>query len=79
VNTFKGNIPYVENTLRSDLARRGRGDRVLREWKKALELNPPQHARWFGYAELWLFLGDEVEYRRACRDLLQRFGDTSDP
>lgn len=79
VHAVNQNIPYVENALRSDLVRKGRGNEVRREWKKALELNPPQHTQWFGYAELCLFLGDEAEYRRACRDLLQRFGNTSDP
>jgi serine/threonine-protein kinase len=72
-------IPHVENILRSDLVRRGRGEEVRREWKKALELDPPKHAAWFGYAELCLFLGDEAEYRRARQDLLRRFGDTRDP
>ena len=57
----------------------GGARRCCREWKKALELDPPQHIRWFGYAELCLFLGDEEEYRRACRDLLRRFGNTTDP
>jgi serine/threonine-protein kinase len=72
-------IPYVENVLRSDLVRRGRGEEVRREWKKALELDPPDHDAWFGYAELCLFLGHEEEYRLARRDLLRRFGDTSSP
>jgi serine/threonine protein kinase/tetratricopeptide (TPR) repeat protein len=79
VHAVNQSIPYVENTLRSDLVRRGRGEEVRREWKEALELNPPQHTQWFGYAELCLFLGDEAEYRRACGDLLRRFGNTSDP
>jgi serine/threonine-protein kinase len=79
VHTFNQNIPYVDNTLRSDRVRRGHGEEVLREWKQALERDPPQHTQWFGYAELCLFLGDEAEYRRACRDLLDRFADTTDP
>jgi serine/threonine-protein kinase len=79
VHAVNQNIPYVENILRSDLVRRGRGEEVRREWKKALELDPHQHVRWFGYAELCLFLGDEEEYRRACQDLLRRFGNTDDP
>jgi serine/threonine protein kinase/tetratricopeptide (TPR) repeat protein len=79
VHAFNQTIPYVENILRSDLVRRGRGEEVRREWKKELERDPPQHVRWFGYAELCLFLGDDKEYRRACQDLLRRFGNTSDP
>jgi serine/threonine-protein kinase len=72
-------IPHVQNVLRSDLVRQGRGEEVRREWKKALELDPPHHDAWFGYAELCLFLGDENEYRRALQDLLRRFGNTTDP
>src|SRR5262249_40801279 len=34
------------------------------------------HEAWFGYAELYLFLGQQDEYRRARRALLDRFGAT---
>jgi serine/threonine-protein kinase len=44
-----------------------------------LELDPPGHDSWNGYAELCLFLGREDDYRRARRDLLTRFGATTDP
>jgi serine/threonine-protein kinase len=70
-------IPHVENILRSDPIRRGRGEEVRREWKKRLDLGPPDHDAWYGYAELCLFLGHEDEYRVARRDLLRRFGNTS--
>jgi eukaryotic-like serine/threonine-protein kinase len=72
-------IPHVENILRSELVRRGRGEDIRREWKKALEQDPPEHDAWFGYAELCLFLGHEEEYRHARQDLLRRFGASSDP
>jgi serine/threonine-protein kinase len=71
-------IPHVVNILRSDRVRRGQGEVVRREWKKALDLDPPNHDSWFGYAELCLFLGDVDEYRRARQALIRRFGDTSD-
>jgi tetratricopeptide (TPR) repeat protein/tRNA A-37 threonylcarbamoyl transferase component Bud32 len=70
---------HVANILRADQVCRGRGEEVRREWKKALKADPPGHDAWFGYAELCLFLGDEAEYRRARRDLLRRFGASSDP
>ena len=70
---------HVANILRSDLVSRGKGEEVLRAWKAELASDPPDHAAWFGYAELCLFLGREDEYRRARRDLLRRFGDTTDP
>jgi serine/threonine-protein kinase len=79
IHAVNQSIPYVENTLRSEMIRRGQAAEVLKEWKAALELDPPQHVRWFGYAELCLFLGDEDEYRLACGDLIRRFKDTDDP
>jgi serine/threonine-protein kinase len=69
-------IPHVENVLRSDLVRRGRGEEVRREWKKALEHDPPEHDAWFGYAELSLFLGHEEEYRQARQTC---FDDSASP
>src|SRR6267378_1768266 len=51
--------PYVAHLLRADLVRQGRGEELRREWKKALEADPPEHDAWFGYAELCLFLGHE--------------------
>jgi serine/threonine-protein kinase len=47
------------------------------EWKKALELDPPHHDAWFGYAELCLFLQNESEYSSAKQDLIRRFGNTT--
>jgi eukaryotic-like serine/threonine-protein kinase len=72
-------IDYVENILRSDRVRRGQGEEVRIEWKKVLDLDPPQHGAWFGYAELCLFLGDDAAYRLARKNLLRRFGDDSNP
>jgi serine/threonine-protein kinase len=69
----------VQNGARSVLMRQGRSDEVLAGWRKALEANPPEHDAWFGYAELCLFLGQQEEYHRARRALLDRFGATTDP
>jgi len=71
--------PHITNILRSHLVSQGHGAEVMQEWKKTLELDPPNHDAWFGYAELCLFLEDAEEYRRARRALIQRFGDTHDP
>jgi len=70
-------IPHVVNIVRSDLIRQGRGDEVRLEWKKALELDPPNHDAWFGYAELCLYLQNESEYQSAKQDLIRRFGNTT--
>src|SRR5205823_1676104 len=48
-------------------------------WRQLLELNPPEHQAWDGYAELCLYLGNEAEYRRARTELLKRFGKATDP
>jgi serine/threonine-protein kinase len=61
------------------MVRRGRGEEARLEWKRKLELDPPEHDAWFGYAELCLYLGHEDEFSRARQELIQRFGDTSDP
>ncbi len=71
--------PEVQNGLASVLLRQGRGQEALLGWRKALETNPPEHAAWLGYAELCLFLGQQEEYRRIRRALLDRFGTTGDP
>src|SRR5262249_2895008 len=61
------------------LMRLGRLKEARVAWKSALEAEPPDPGAWHGYAELCLFLGEEDEYRRARRDLLKRFGATTDP
>jgi serine/threonine-protein kinase len=63
----------------SILMRLGRLKEARLAWKSALEAEPPDHGVWHGYAELCLFLGEEDEYRRTRRDLLKRFGATTDP
>jgi tetratricopeptide (TPR) repeat protein len=61
------------------LMRLGRLNEARAAWKVVLKTDPPAHFSWHGYAELCLFLGDENEYRRVRRDLLERFSDTTDP
>ncbi len=72
-------IAHVANILRSDLVRQGRGNEARLEWKKLLDVDPPHHDAWFGYAELCLYLGDEGEYRGAVQQLIRQFGNTGDP
>jgi serine/threonine-protein kinase len=69
---IKGPSPSV-------LMRLGRLNEAREAWKSALESDPIEHDAWYGYAELCLFVGDEDEYRRARRDLLERFGATTSP
>jgi serine/threonine-protein kinase len=65
--------------LTTALTESGRLEEARATWAKRLELDPPAHDAWNGYAELCLFLGREHDYRRVRRDLLIRFGATTDP
>jgi eukaryotic-like serine/threonine-protein kinase len=71
--------PAVQRGIRSVLLRQGRGLEAQVSWRQALEANPSELEAWQGYAELCLFLGQQEEYRRARRALLDRFGATTDP
>jgi serine/threonine-protein kinase len=82
----KSRVPSAFDPKRPDsrgpaplaLLRLGRLKEAQIAWRSALKVNPIEHDGWHGYAELCLFLGEEDEYRRARRDLLERFGATSD-
>jgi serine/threonine-protein kinase len=54
-------------------------DKAHAAWREWLALDPPHPETWDRYAELSLYLKDEAEYRRACTELLKRFGKSSDP
>ena len=69
----------ARNSLRNFYLREGRLEEARLTWQGALALRPPQHNEWYGYAELCLFLGKEDEYRQARKDLLARFGGSTDP
>jgi serine/threonine-protein kinase len=56
------------------LAGTGRLEEARGVWNKILEGNPPEYDPWYGYAQLCAFLGQEEEYRRARKSLLERFG-----
>jgi eukaryotic-like serine/threonine-protein kinase len=68
----------AQEAIRTHLLRNGRGREARLVWQKALKSNPVEHSAWFGYAELCLFLEEEDEYHRACRDLLERFAAVND-
>jgi serine/threonine-protein kinase len=60
-------------TIRALLIRAGRVDEVLYAWKAANDTFADHDTR-YGYAEFCLYVGREVEYRRARQDLLKGFG-----
>jgi serine/threonine-protein kinase len=69
----------AQRELRAFLMRRGRKNDARLAWHAATGANPTDHRVHYGYAEFCLFLGQEAEYRDARRDLLSRFGATTDP
>ncbi len=65
--------------MRTSQLKLGQSTDALATWKEMLDQNPPDHEQWDGYAELCLFLNRPDEYREARRNLLKRFGETTDP
>jgi WD40 repeat protein/serine/threonine protein kinase/Flp pilus assembly protein TadD len=58
---------------------RGRWREAVKAWDKVVELDPSDHWAWYQCAPLHLHLGDVDDYRRLCRDMLRRFGQTDNP
>src|SRR5262249_55297311 len=48
-------------------------------WSDALKRTDQGFGAWIGYPEMCLFLGDEKEYRDACKEMLQQFGSRKEP
>jgi serine/threonine protein kinase/tetratricopeptide (TPR) repeat protein len=57
----------------------GRWDQALVAMDKAAELTPDDYFRLYLAAALHIHAGDRAGYRRICRVMLERFGDTKDP
>jgi tetratricopeptide (TPR) repeat protein len=57
----------------------GRWQEAAKAWDKAVELDPSDHWSWYQCAPLHLHLGDVDGYRRLCREMLRRFGQTDNP
>jgi tetratricopeptide (TPR) repeat protein len=58
--------------------RRGQWPQAGADLAKAIDLDPSDHQAWFQSAAVRLQLGDVEGYRRACRQMLTRFGRTKD-
>jgi len=57
----------------------GRCEDLARFWMEQLVQESSTPEEWNGFAELCLYLGNNAEYEHACDELLERFGDSSDP
>jgi serine/threonine protein kinase/WD40 repeat protein len=60
-------------------AHRGDWSRVAADYAELLKLQPNDHWLWYRAAVVQAHLGNQEEYRRLCREMLERFGDTEDP
>ncbi|WP_254511534.1 serine/threonine-protein kinase [Anatilimnocola floriformis] len=67
-----------QKALREYYVKRGRLEEAQAAWQAALAHSPTQYNAWYGYAELSLFLGKEEEYRQARREMLRKYGATTD-
>src|SRR5262249_54025867 len=61
------------------LGSQGRWQEAAKAAAKAVEFAPDEHISWYDYAPLCLYLGDVEEYRRSCREMLARFGQSENP
>jgi len=65
--------------LKDALIRLGRLEEARADWRRAIEAVPQDYEFRDGYAEFCLYLGREEDYRESRRDLLDRFGEYTDP
>src|SRR5213075_2142707 len=61
------------------LCRAGRFKDATADFDKAIELDPGDHWKYYMAAPVYLYAGDVEGYRRACRELVQRFGTSQTP
>jgi WD40 repeat protein/serine/threonine protein kinase/tetratricopeptide (TPR) repeat protein len=60
-------------------ARLGLWQPAADDYTRAIRLAPDAHSGWYELAAVRLQLGDLDGYRRHCREMLRRFGRTTDP
>lgn len=65
--------------IRRCLIRLGRSDEMFADWRKTIDAAPAAQEYYDGYADYALFTGQQREYERARRLLLDRFGDLFEP
>ncbi len=66
----------AQHNLGRVYAHLGQWDKAAAVVAQSLKLEPSNHGLWFQSAALRLHMGDRIGYRRACREMLARFGKT---
>jgi serine/threonine protein kinase len=65
---------------RSDLYARGsQWQKAAADYAAVIQAHPEDQWFWLVEAPLWFQVGDRKAYRRHCREMLRRFGATTDP
>jgi serine/threonine protein kinase/tetratricopeptide (TPR) repeat protein len=67
------------NDLAGSYQALGRWEEALAAYRRAIALDPGFHDAWNHAATLWARTGDRAGYRGHCRQMLDRFGRTTDP
>src|SRR5262249_21658802 len=60
-------------------ARTGAWQEAADSLKRGLELDPGDVSHWYLCGLLYAHAGDAPAYRKACREMIERFGKTTDP
>jgi tetratricopeptide (TPR) repeat protein len=77
---YYGATPAGANAiLGKELAQVGRWSEAADAFERALELDPKIHDYWCNAAALRAAAGDLEGYRRTCRGMVKRFGNTPQP
>ena len=76
---LRSNDPRLWIARANYYGRRGQWQQAGEALAKAIDLDPSDHVAWFHNAAVRLQFGDVEGYRRACREMLTRFGRTKDP
>jgi tetratricopeptide (TPR) repeat protein len=58
--------------------REGQWEKATADFARLVKLEPNEHMHWYGLAGLYLQGGDRERYRRICREMLTRFGNTEE-
>ena len=71
--------PHLKCLVGPTYAQLGRWGEAAAAFRRGAQLHPEDHMRWYLGAVVHLEAGNVEGYRENCREMLARFGDTTDP